>query len=72
MRIENLHAGQTVKNYKALCADLCINPTTGEAKQKQLEELSKFIKYRKEGQKYIIEEIINYPDPTIQKVSSTP
>lgn len=47
------------KNYRDLCNNLNLPIMGGNAKKKQLEELSNFCKYRKEGNKFIIEEIFS-------------
>ena len=45
------------KNYKELCAALGWKITSGDAKKRQIEHLSSFCKYQKEGNKYVITEI---------------
>ena len=57
MEIENLKAGQRIKDYRSLCALLCIKPTTGKAKEKQLERLSKYVRYRKISNVFFIDEM---------------
>ena len=57
MNIENLEAGQTIKNYKELCSMLEIKVEAGNSKKAQLKELERFLKYHKEGNKFIIDEI---------------
>lgn len=56
-KIKNLQVGQVIKNYKELCGLLGIKINTGKAKQIQLEKLNNFIKYHKEGNKFIIDEV---------------
>ena len=72
MNINNLKAGQLIKDYPCLCIACGLKRTTGEARQKQLKELSKYVKMTKSGRGYIIEEIIGYPDPMIIHPSSSP
>lgn len=72
MNIDNLKAGQTVKDYKSLCALLCINQTTNKGKEKQLQELSQYVKFKKLARGYYIEEIIGYPDPLTSNSSNSP
>lgn len=62
MKIENLKSGMVAKNYKELCSMLEIKPTGGDSKKSQLKELERFIKYHKEGNKFIVDEI--YSEPT--------
>lgn len=52
-----------IKNYKELCSILGIKAASGNTKIKQLQELSIFCKYIKEGNKLIIQEV--YKNPTI-------
>lgn len=72
MNIDNLKAGETVKDYKSLCALLCIKQTTGAAKQKQLNDLAKYVKYKTLRRGFYIEEIIGYPDPIESNSSNSP
>lgn len=57
MNIEKLFVGQVIKNYKELCSLLKIKPTGGDSKKSQLKELERFIKYHKEGNKFVVDEI---------------
>lgn len=57
MKIENLTIKQVIKNYKELCSILEIEPTTGKSKQLQIQELERYCKYHKEGNKFVIDEI---------------
>lgn len=63
ININNLKEGQTIKNYKELCNILEVKISNGNSKIKQIKEMDHYFKYRKEGNKYIIEEI--YINPTI-------
>jgi hypothetical protein len=57
MKIENLKENMVVKNYKELCLLLEVEPTTSNSKKAQFKELEQYIKYEKQGQKFIIVEI---------------
>lgn len=59
MKIENLTTGQVLKNYKELCEVLGIEPKTGKSKQLQLKDLERYCKYHKEGNKFVIDEILS-------------
>lgn len=59
MKIKNLKEGMIVKNYKELCKILEIKEATSNSKKAQLKDLDMYAKYKKEGHKFIIEEI--YP-----------
>lgn len=71
MNIDNLKVGQTIKDYKSLCALLCIKVETGKSKQLQMERLSRYIKYKKLGRGYYIEEILDYPDHIMNSASNS-
>ena len=47
MNIENIKKGMVIKNYKELCKLINIKPTTGEAKQNQLNKLAELVEYHK-------------------------
>lgn len=57
MNINNLGKGQIIRNYKELCLLLDIKVEAGNSKKAQLKELERFVKYHKEGNKFIIDEI---------------
>ena len=57
MKIENLHEGMVIKNYKELCKLLEINVSSGNGKIAQVKNLGTYCKYHKEGYKIIIDEI---------------
>lgn len=61
MKIENLTEGLVVKNYKEMCALLEIKVEAGNSKKAQLKELERFIKYHKEGNKFVIDVIYETP-----------
>lgn len=71
MNLSNLQEGQVINSYKALCDFINVKVTTGEAKQKQIEEFGRYVKYRKNGNKFIIEEIISQPDAIMQSKSNS-
>ena len=56
-----LQTGMVVKNYKEMCSLLNEKVTTGEAKQIQLRNWERFFKYKKEGHKFMITEILEKP-----------
>lgn len=60
-----------IKNYKELCSILEIKTTTGEAKQKQLRELELYCKYKKQGNKFIIEEVCYKPTLKLEDILKT-
>lgn len=58
MKIENLHEGMVIKNYKELCKLLEIKVAPGgNSKISQFKELDTYCSYHKEGQKIVIDEI---------------
>lgn len=60
-----------IKNYKELCSILEIKETTGGSKQKQLKELELYCKYKKEGYKFVIEDIYNKPILKLEDILKT-
>lgn len=60
MRISNLQQGMILKNYKELCKVLEIPVKAGgDSKKAQFKELERYVKYHKEGNKIIIDEILS-------------
>lgn len=59
MNIQNIHQGDTYKNYIALCGALQIPVQSSTSKTKQLKEMSTYFRYHRNGHKYIIDEV--YP-----------
>lgn len=57
MTTENIKVGDVYKNYPALCEALGIEAKTSNSKKKQLQEIEAILKYKREGNKYIIEEL---------------
>ena len=58
MEINNLKEGMVLKNYKELCHTLGIPVASGNTKIRQLKTLSEGVKYHKEGNKFVIDEVI--------------
>lgn len=57
MNINNLSVGQIIKSYRQLCEILGIEVAGGNSKKAQMKELERFVKYHKEGNKFVIDEI---------------
>ena len=72
MKIENLKVGMVIKNYKVLCELLEIPEKDGNSRKCQLQNLERFIRYEKQGFKYIITEIFNDPLPVIDGRGKNP
>lgn len=66
-----LKEGMTIKNYKELCKILEIKISSGNSKIKQLQELSIFCRYTKEGNSFIIHEIYKQPVITLSDLIKT-
>ena len=64
----NLQEGQIINNYKELCSILEIKATSGNGKVKQMEELSLYVNFHKEGYKIIIDKIIETPVITLDDI----
>jgi hypothetical protein len=58
---ERLTIGQTIKNYKELCAILGQEVKGGKAKKLQIEEFKRYFDFEKSGQKFIITDIYDAP-----------
>lgn len=61
MKLENIYEGLVVKSYRQLCELLEIEITGGNSKKAQLKELERFVKYHKEGNKFIVDEVYSEP-----------
>lgn len=61
MKIENLEIGQVLKSYKHLCEVLEIPVKTSNSKNAQIKELERYVRYSKDGNKYIIDDIFEKP-----------
>ena len=57
MKMENLHEGMVIKNYKELCALLEIEVFGGNQKRSQMKDLETYCSYHRDGYKYIIDEV---------------
>ena len=58
MKIENLEIGMELKNWKALCETIEVEPkTSGNAKKSQEKEFKEYFDWTKQGQRIIITEI---------------
>lgn len=64
LNTNNIQEGMIIKNYKELCSLLNIKVTTGKSKQIQLREISRYMDYLRDDNKYIILEIYNTPIPS--------
>lgn len=71
MKIENLKVGMVIKNYKVLCELLEMPIQSGSSKKAQINVLSNCCKYHKEGQKFIIDEILS-TNPVIYEKGKNP
>lgn len=70
MRVENLHEGQVIKNYKELCALLEIEPKPSNntnGRKSHHKEFERYFEYNKQGQKYIINKIYKSPKEKTNK-----
>ena len=58
-----IHVGDVYKSYKELCYALREEVTSSNSKTAQIENWARFFKFRREGRKFIIEEIYDTPLP---------
>ena len=56
-QFSSIQPGAVYKNYKELCEAIGEKPKTSDSKRKQLREIEEWIKLRKEGWTYIVEEV---------------
>lgn len=56
-----LQVGQTVKNYKELCALLGEKESAGNSRKAQLKEFARYFEWEKSGQKFLITDIYDTP-----------
>jgi hypothetical protein len=56
-QFSSIHPGTVYKNYKELCEAIGEKPKAGDSKRKQLREIEKWLKLRKEGWTYTVEEV---------------
>jgi hypothetical protein len=67
MKIENLYVGMVIRNYKELCKILGIEiKLSANSKNSQMKELSRYIRYHKEGQSFIVDEMYSEIKPKIE------
>lgn len=72
MRIENLHEGQVVKNYKSLCEILNVEArkSGSNSHKAQLKDFNRYFEFEKQGHKYIIKNIYDKPKDKIDNRSN--
>lgn len=63
MNLENLSIGMKIPNYKKLCELLDIPVKAGNSKAAQLQELSRYFSFTREGNAYAITEVKETPTP---------
>lgn len=54
-----------IKNYIKLCELLGVKPTKGKGREYHIKELGRYCTFRKEGNKFIIDEVYSTPKPKI-------
>lgn len=64
-QFSSIHPGAAYKNYKELCEAIGEKPKTGNSRPKQLREIEEWLKLRKEGWTYIVEEVYEVRNVTI-------
>lgn len=64
-QFSSIQPGAVYKNYKELCEAIGEKPKTGNSRPKQLREIEEWLKLRKEGWKYIVEEVYEVRNVTI-------
>ena len=67
MNIDNLHIGDVIKNYYALCDEIEEPIKSGKSKKYQLEDFMRYFTWEKSGHKFIITNIYNCPIPKKKK-----
>lgn len=72
-QFSSIQPGAVYKNYKELCEAIGEKPKAGDSKRKQLREIEEWIKLRKEGWTYTVEEVyevrnidLSLPQPKTQ------
>lgn len=71
MKIKNIKVGMIIKNYKELCKLLGIPVKEGNSKKTQLKALEQCCKFHKEGNKFVIDEILS-TKPVIYEKGKNP
>ena len=61
MQISNLEIGMILKSYKHLCEVLEEPIKAGKSKQIQIKDMERYFEYHKDGNKFIIDNILNIP-----------
>ena len=56
-----LYEGMVIKNYKVLCNLLGMKISDGNTKKSQIKKLERFIRFHKDGVKFVIDEIYSQP-----------
>ena len=64
-QFSSIQPAAVYKNYKELCEAIGEKPKTGNSRPKQLREIEEWLKLRKEGWKYIVEEVYEVRNITI-------
>lgn len=67
MNLENIKEGMIITNYKELCKLLGMNVKSGKSKQLHLKEFERHVKYHKNGNSFVIDEIYTKPLPKTDK-----
>ena len=67
MDVSKLEAGMRVKNYKVLCELLGEKVKGGNAKQNHLSDFKRYVKYKKEGNAFLITEILPTPEARVDR-----
>lgn len=65
MTLDKLKIGMKIKNYKELCILIEEKEKTSNSKKSQLRELSRYVKFHKIGNSFIIDEIYDVPQEKI-------
>lgn len=63
MKISNLKEGDIYKNHPDLCKALEIADKQGNSRKSQIKEIRRYADLRKDGRKYIVNEIYDIPSP---------
>ena len=65
MNINKLEPNKIYKNYKKLCNVLNVKIKGGKSKQLQIIDMKRYFKYHNEGNKFIIDEILDIPEDKV-------
>ena len=69
MNTSNLYKGQEVKNYRAMCYLVNEPVKTGKAKQLQVKDWQRYIRWTKDGNKFVIDEVFGTVEAKQTKLS---